>query len=110
MDIMEAVTARYGYSVNEIGSYIQPIEHNRACQIEFSFFYDPENEAEKAFVAEIYRDAAVAMMNEGAFFTRPYGDLAPIIYDRAASYTMALKRLKAVFDPKNIMNPGNLCF
>jgi len=110
MDIMEAVTARYGYSVNEIGSYIQPIEHNRACQIEFSFFYDPENEAEKAFVAEMYRDAAVAMMNEGAFFTRPYGDLAPIIYDRAASYTMTLKRLKAVFDPKNIMNPGNLCF
>jgi hypothetical protein len=110
MDIMEMVTARYGYSVNEIGCYIQPIEHNRACQVEFSFFYDPESEAEKAFVAEIYRDAAVTMMNEGAFFTRPYGDLAPIIYDRAASYTMALKRLKAVFDPKNIMNPGNLCF
>ncbi len=110
MDIMEMVAGRYGYSVNEIGSYIQPIEHNRACQIEFSFFYDPDEEAEKAFVAEIYREAAVAMMNEGAFFTRPYGDLAPVIYDRAASYTMTLKRLKAIFDPKNIMNPGNLCF
>lgn len=110
MDIMEMVAARYSYPVNEIGSYIQPIEHNRACQIEFSFFYDPEDPSEKAFVADIYRDAAVTMMNEGAFFTRPYGALAPIIYDRAASYTMALKRLKAVFDPKNIMNPGNLCF
>jgi len=110
MDIMEMVAGRYGYSVNEIGSYIQPIEHNRACQVEFSFFYDPDEEAEKVFVAEIYREAAVAMMNEGAYFTRPYGDLAPIIYDRAASYTMTLKRLKAVFDPKNIMNPGNLCF
>lgn len=110
MDIMEMVAGRYGYSVNEIGSYIQPIEHNRACQVEFSFFYDPDEEAEKTFVAEIYREAALMMMNEGAFFTRPYGDLAPILYDRAASYTMALKRLKKVFDPKNIMNPGNLCF
>jgi hypothetical protein len=110
MDVMELVAARYSYPIHEIGSYIQPIEHNRACQVEFSFFYDPEDLAEKAFVAEIYREAAVAMMNEGAFFTRPYGCLAPIIYDRAASYTMTLKRLKAVFDPKNIMNPGNLCF
>jgi FAD/FMN-containing dehydrogenase len=50
------------------------------------------------------------MMTEGAFVTRPYGDLAPVLYARAASYTMTLKRLKAIFDPKNIMNPGNLCF
>lgn len=110
MDIMEMVAARYGYPASEIGSYIQPIEHNRACQIEFSFFYDPEDAGEKAFVSDLYRDAAITMMNEGAFFTRPYGDLAPIIYDRAAGYTMALKRVKKVFDPNNIMNPGNLCF
>jgi hypothetical protein len=110
MDIMEMVAARYGYPASEIGSYIQPIEHNRACQIEFSFFYDPEDAGEKAFVSDLYRDAAITMMNEGAFFTRPYGDLASIIYDRAAGYTMALKRVKKVFDPNNIMNPGNLCF
>ena len=110
MDIMEMVAARYGYPITDIGSYIQPIEHNRACQVEFSFFYDPEDAHEKGFVAELYRDAAMAMLNEGAFFTRPYGELAPIIYDRAANYTMTLKRVKRVFDPKNIMNPGNLCF
>jgi FAD/FMN-containing dehydrogenase len=49
-------------------------------------------------------------MNQGAFFTRPYGELASMIYERAAGYTMVLKRVKKVFDPKNIMNPGNLCF
>jgi len=110
MEIMEFVAARNGYPAAEIGSYIQPIEHNRACQIEFDFFYNPEDEAEKALIATLYRDAAITMMNEGAFFTRPYGELGPIIYDRAANYTMALKRVKKVFDPKNIMNPGNLCF
>ncbi len=110
MDIMESVATQYGYSIADIGSYIQPIEHNRACQIEFSFFYDPGYEHERTLVANMTRDAAVALMNEGAFFSRPYGDLAPIVYDRAANYTIALRRVKAVFDPKNIMNPGNLCF
>lgn len=61
-------------------------------------------------VADLYREAATSMMNEGAFFTRPYGELASMVYDRAANYTMTLKRVKGVFDPKNIMNPGNLCF
>jgi FAD/FMN-containing dehydrogenase len=107
---METVATRYGYPVSDIGSYIQPIEHNRACQVEFSFFYDPEDDNEKAFVADLYLDAANTMLNEGAFFPRPYGDLASMVYERAASYTMTLKRLKGVFDPNNIMNPGNLCF
>jgi len=49
-------------------------------------------------------------LNQGAFFSRPYGELAAMMYERASGYTMALKRLKKVFDPKNIMNPGNLCF
>ncbi|HVN96569.1 MAG TPA: FAD-binding oxidoreductase [Syntrophorhabdaceae bacterium] len=110
IEIMEFVAAKYGYPMSDVGSHIQPIEHNRACQVEFSFFYDPKDEAERALVAGMYHEAALAMMNEGAFFTRPYGELAPIIFDRAAGYTMALKRVKKVFDPKNIMNPGNLCF
>jgi FAD/FMN-containing dehydrogenase len=32
------------------------------------------------------------------------------LYERAAGYAIVLKRVKKVFDPKNIMNPGNLCF
>jgi hypothetical protein len=61
-------------------------------------------------VRSLYHNAAIALLNEGAFFSRPYGELAPILYERAAGYTMALKRLKGLFDPQNIMNPGNLCF
>lgn len=110
MEVMEIVAANYDYPMADIGSHIQPIEHNRACQVEFTFFYDADDDAEKALVAAIYRDAASAMFGEGAFFTRPYGELAPMVYERAAGYTMALKRVKKIFDPKNIMNPGNLCF
>ncbi len=110
VDIVQEVAAKHGYPIAEIGSYIQPIEHNRACQMEFTFFYDEADAAAKALIACLYRDAAQALFNEGALFTRPYGDLAPMVYERASGYTMALRRIKKVFDPNNIMNPGNLCF
>ena len=110
VSIIEDIAVRFGYPMEDIGMYVQPIEHNRACQVEFTFFYDPESVEETAVISALYRNAAVALMSEGAFFTRPYGELASLIYDKAASYTETLKRLKKVFDPKNVMNPGNLCF
>ncbi len=110
VEIVETVAPKHGYPVADIGSYIQPIEHNRACQVEFTFFYDGKNAAAKARIAGLYRDAARALINEGALFTRPYGDLAPMVYERAAGYVTALRRMKKVFDPNNVMNPGNLCF
>jgi FAD/FMN-containing dehydrogenase len=110
VEIMETIAPKHGYPVADIGSYIQPIEHNRGCQVEFTFFYDEKNAAAKARIAALYKDAAQALMNEGALFTRPYGDLAPMVYERATSYVMGLKRVKKIFDPNNIMNPGNLCF
>ena len=108
--IIDEVAAKNNYPIANIGKYVQPIEHNRASHVEFSFFYDPENEQERQQIAQLNREAIVALMDKGAFFSRPYGDAAAIVYDRAANYTMALKRVKKVFDPKNIMNPGNLCF
>ncbi|MBA4418612.1 MAG: hypothetical protein C0392_12005 [Syntrophus sp. (in: bacteria)] len=110
MEAMEFVAAKYDYPYGDIGSHIQPIEHNRACQIEFSFFYNPDDANEKALIAEMYKDASVTLFNEGAFFSRPYGDLSSMVFDKAAGYTAALKRVKNVLDPKNIMNPGNLVF
>jgi FAD/FMN-containing dehydrogenase len=110
VDIVEAIAPRYGYPVEDIGSYIQPIEHNRACQVEFTFFYDAKDAEAVARIAALYKDAAQALIGEGALFTRPYGMLAPMVYERATGYVMALKRVKKLFDPNNIMNPGNLCF
>jgi hypothetical protein len=110
VDIVKKMAAQHGYPMSDIGIYIQPIEHNRACHMEFTFFYNPADPSEKARIADLYRNAALALLNQGAFFTRPYGELASMVYERASGYTMALKRLKKVFDPKNIMNPGNLCF
>jgi len=107
---VKEIATDYGYAAGDIGIYIQPIEHNRACRPELTFFYDPFNGAEKENIRALYKEAATELLKDGAVFTRPYGELAPIVYERAASYASHLKRLKKAFDPNNIMNPSNLCF
>jgi FAD/FMN-containing dehydrogenase len=49
-------------------------------------------------------------MDAGAFFYRPHGVLTDEIYQRNAATTAALKKVKDIFDPENIMNAGKLCF
>jgi hypothetical protein len=110
IDKVKEVAAKFDYPQSDIGGYLQPIEHNRACHLEFNFFYDPANYSEVEKVRKLYLYAAPVLLDEGALFTRPYGELAKLVYDRAGGYTTALKRVKKVFDPNNIMNPGNLCF
>jgi FAD/FMN-containing dehydrogenase len=107
---VKKIAAKVNYPQADIGVYLQPIEHNRACHLEFNFFYDPNNNSEVARVKKLYHDAAPVLLEEGALFTRPYGELAKLVYGKAAGYAATLKRVKKLFDPNNIMNPGNLCF
>lgn len=107
---MESLASRHGYPEGDMGIYIQPIEHNRACQVEFNLFYDPASRPEVERARTLASEAAKTFFDQGALFTRPYGELAKLVYDRANGYAAILKRVKKLFDPKNIMNPGNLCF
>lgn len=107
---VEEIAVKHSYPVNDIGCYLQPVEENRACHLEFKFFYNLDDPEEVQRVSGLYAEAAKVLFNEGALFTRPYGMLAGLVYDKATAYTTALKRVKKIFDPNNIMNPGNLCF
>jgi len=104
------IATKHGYPMSDIGGYMQPIEHNRACHLEFNFFYDPTSRPEVERVRKLSTAAAPVLLKEGALFTRPYGELAKLVYDKADGYAATLKRVKKLFDPNNIMNPGNLCF
>ncbi|GAG46895.1 unnamed protein product, partial [marine sediment metagenome] len=41
---------------------------------------------------------------------RPYGPIVDELSRRNGDYTTTLKKLKKLFDPNQILNPGNLCF
>lgn len=54
--------------------------------------------------------ASEGMLNNGAFFSRPYGIWANMAFNRDAKSTDLLKNIKGTFDPQGVMNPGKLCF
>ena len=100
----------HGYSTEAIGMYLQPLERGRACHLEFSFPCDLASPKEKDQVKGLFTELSGGLINAGAFFSRPYGPWADMVYRQATVYTNTLKELKKIFDPKNILNPGKLCF
>ena len=61
-------------------------------------------------VETLYADASSELVNQGAFFTRPYGIWADMAFKKDEQTTKLLKNIKKTFDPQGIMNPGKLCF
>ena len=102
--------ASASYPVEDMGSYLQPLERARACFCEYGLSYDPTNPREISLVKELYTSLSEFLFKQGALFTRPYGSQAQIVYGGNLTLTNTLRRLKKIFDPNNIMNPGKLCF
>ncbi|MBN1190989.1 MAG: FAD-binding oxidoreductase [Dehalococcoidales bacterium] len=108
--IMYSTAESAGYPVSDIGVYIQPMHQGVNCHCEFTLPYDRDNAREAARMNELFTLASEKILQEGAYFSRPYGIWANMSYNRNAQATMALKKVKGIFDPNNVMNPGKLCF
>ena len=107
---MEKIAAQHGYLTRDIGVYLQPIERGRACFCQYSFHCDPDDAREVERVRSLYLEASERAISMGGLFTTPYGPWADMVYSRAAGYTAVMKVVKDALDPKNILNPGKLCF
>jgi hypothetical protein len=110
IELMKRTATKYRYPIYDIGGYIQPLVQGRGCHCEFTLPCDPSNTEEAAEVKKIFMEASETFMNQGAFFSRPYGPWADMVYSRYEEGVTALKKLKNIFDPNNILNPGKLCF
>ncbi|MHA1300160.1 MAG: FAD-binding oxidoreductase [Candidatus Helarchaeota archaeon] len=99
------------FSLQNLGVYIQPMTQGCNCHCEFDLFYDPNIPEETSKVKKIFSELSTKLMDIGAFFNRPYGKWADEIYKRLdPEISEALKKVKGIFDPDNILNPGVLCF
>ena len=107
---MYSLAQTHNYPSSDIGIYIQPMHQGVSCHCEFTFPFNPNNEAEAAGMKELYKRASEELLKQGAFFSRPYGIWADMAYDRDTPTTAVLKKVKKIFDPNNVMNPGKLCF
>jgi FAD/FMN-containing dehydrogenase len=109
-EIAHIVADGHGYAAEDVGVYIQPQHQGVTHHVEFSLPYDPTDPATAEDMRDLADDLAANLMAAGAYFSRPYGSWAQPVYNRDAAAKDALRKVKAIFDPVGILNPGKLCF
>lgn len=107
---MNELAEKSGYATSSLGVYIQPVVQGTGYHCEFNLFYDPENCREVNRVQELSIRAVKELIAKGAFFSRPYGESSRMILNRDAASLSVLSKLKKMFDPHNVMNPGKVSF
>jgi FAD/FMN-containing dehydrogenase len=109
-DVMTEIARHQDYPAGRIGMYIQPLVMGASCHCEFDFYHDPADQREVEKIRKLISEAADKMEAMGAFFSRPYGPWADAAYRRSGDTADMQKKVKGIFDPKGILNPGQLCF
>ncbi len=110
IDTVTAAANALRYPVSDIGIYLQPQHQGTSCHCEFNLPYDSGNRIETDRVRELLETSSEALIRQGAYFSRPYGIWADMVYNRDARNREVIRTIKGIFDPGNILNPGKLCF
>ena len=101
---------KMGYPQDRIGIYIQPQHQGVSQHVEFTIPYDSRNANDAALAKKLFTAAGESLIAKGAYFSRPYGPWADLVYSRDATATRVLRTVKQIVDPKHVMNPAKLCY
>ncbi|MBE7017566.1 MAG: FAD-binding oxidoreductase [Ruminococcaceae bacterium] len=99
---IEALKAQ---SEKDLGIIIQPQVQGRAFRVEFELMHSGDEA-----VAERVWEAEKSLFAAGAFFDRPYGKLSEFVFSKDSNEVDIMRKMKKLFDPDDILNPGKLCF
>jgi FAD/FMN-containing dehydrogenase len=104
------VAETFKYPAADIGVYLQPTHLGTSCHVEFNLPFNPADEQEVARMRGLFTRASEELSKQGAFFSRPYGIWADLAYGRNAGHASLSRKLKKLFDPNNVLNPGKPFF
>ncbi|MBN2231157.1 MAG: FAD-binding oxidoreductase [Candidatus Thorarchaeota archaeon] len=94
---------------SQIGAYVQPTNQGTNTHVGFDLYYSLDEDTESAIT--LLAKGQKKLLDEGAYFSRPYGAITDLVFEKSGPMTVeAMKRIKSIFDPNNILNPGTLCF
>ncbi|MEM3365474.1 MAG: FAD-binding oxidoreductase [Candidatus Bathyarchaeia archaeon] len=102
------ISEKFGYPKEDLGVTIIPTDRIGVVGCSFSFARDPNSSENTDLVKKVYTESAKALLNFGAFYSRPYGILSDLIYRESQTYYEILLGVKRTIDPNNIMNPRRL--
>jgi FAD/FMN-containing dehydrogenase len=96
----------FNIPAEQIGIYIQPVIQNHACHMEFMVPFNPADGREVENMKNFEADMTERLIKARAFFSRPYGKAAEMVFKNNPGNTELIRVIKGLFDPENILNPG----
>ncbi len=106
--IFNELAGEFGIDTRNLGLYIQPRQRARVCHVEFGIPCNPDDSKTTDIVKRFQRRAFETLINEGAFFYRPYYDWADTIFSRSGYSFETIKKIKKILDPNGTLNPGKM--
>ncbi|MGI6778425.1 MAG: FAD-binding oxidoreductase [Acetivibrionales bacterium] len=108
INAMNSLATAARYPAADIGVYIQPQHMGSSYHCEFIIPYNPDDAMETSRVRELYVKASEEFSGMGAYYARPYNIWARLQINKDAQSAIILRKLKDIFDPNGIMNPGKV--
>jgi hypothetical protein len=106
---ISALMYSHRYPIENMGVYIQPVVQGTSCHCEFNLYTDPARQNELDRTKWLVNEGSRGLAKKGGFFSRPYGAWIDFAYSGAAETVTVQRKIKKIFDPKGILNPGKLC-